>query len=33
VLIPYAAGPLVLTGDVEAIRCRPPAPSSGEGEW
>jgi mannose-6-phosphate isomerase len=32
-LIPYAAGPLVLTGDVEAIRCRPPDPSSGEGEW
>jgi mannose-6-phosphate isomerase len=33
VLIPYAAGPLALTGDAEAIRCRPPSPSSGEGEW
>jgi mannose-6-phosphate isomerase len=32
-LIPYAAGPLELTGDVEAIRCRPPDPSSPEGEW
>jgi mannose-6-phosphate isomerase len=25
-LVPYAAGPLTLSGDVEAIRCRPPAP-------
>jgi len=24
-LVPHAAGPLVVTGDVEAIRCRPPA--------
>jgi mannose-6-phosphate isomerase len=26
VLVPFAAGPLTLAGDVEAIRCRPPAP-------
>jgi mannose-6-phosphate isomerase len=32
-LIPYAAGELELTGDVEAIRCRPPAPTAPEGEW
>jgi mannose-6-phosphate isomerase len=32
-LIPYAAGSLELSGDVEAIRCRPPDPSSGEGDW
>ena len=32
-LVPFAAGPLELTGDVEAIRCRPPDPSSPEGEW
>jgi mannose-6-phosphate isomerase len=25
-LVPYAAGPLTVSGDVEAIRCRPPAP-------
>jgi mannose-6-phosphate isomerase len=32
-VLPYAAGPLELQGDVEAIRCRPPDPSSPEGEW
>jgi mannose-6-phosphate isomerase len=32
-LVPFAAGPTQLTGDVEAIRCRPPDPSSPEGEW
>jgi mannose-6-phosphate isomerase len=32
-LVPYAARALDLTGDVEAIRCRPPDPSSPEGEW
>jgi mannose-6-phosphate isomerase len=26
-LVPYAAGPLTVTGDVEAIRCRPPDPA------
>jgi mannose-6-phosphate isomerase len=33
VLVPYAAGELGLEGDVVAIRCRPPAPDSEEGEW
>jgi len=33
VLIPYGAGELQLTGDVEVIRCRPPAPDSEEGSW
>jgi mannose-6-phosphate isomerase len=32
-LIPHAAGALELTGDAEAIRCRPPAPNAPEGEW
>jgi mannose-6-phosphate isomerase len=25
-LVPHAAGPLTVSGDVEAIRCRPPVP-------
>jgi mannose-6-phosphate isomerase len=33
VLVPYGAGELQLGGDVEAIRCRPPAPDSEEGEF
>jgi mannose-6-phosphate isomerase len=33
VLVPHSAGPLELTGDVEAIVSRPPDPSSGEGAW
>jgi mannose-6-phosphate isomerase len=33
VLIPYAAGAGELLGDVTALRCRPPAPDAGEGEW
>jgi mannose-6-phosphate isomerase len=33
VLVPYAAGALELKGDIEAIRCRPPAPDSEEGTW
>jgi mannose-6-phosphate isomerase len=32
-LTPFDAGPLELTGDIEAIRCRPPDPSSGDGDW
>ena len=32
-LLPYAAGALELTGDVEAIRCRPPEASAPDGEW
>jgi mannose-6-phosphate isomerase len=33
VLLPHAAGAGELRGDVTAIRCRPPAPDAGEGEW
>jgi hypothetical protein len=33
VLVPFAAGELQLQGDIEAIRCRPPAPESEEGEF
>lgn len=33
VLVPHAAGPLELRGDVTAIRCRPADPRSGEGRW
>jgi mannose-6-phosphate isomerase len=33
VLIPYAAGEGELTGDVTAIRCRPPHPAAPEGRW
>jgi mannose-6-phosphate isomerase len=32
-LLPYDAGTLQLTGDVEAIRCRPPAPDTPAGRW
>jgi mannose-6-phosphate isomerase len=32
-LVPFAAGTTTLAGDVEAIRCLPPAPTSGEGKW
>jgi mannose-6-phosphate isomerase len=32
-LVPYAAGHTTLAGAVTAIRCRPPAPDSGEGSW
>lgn len=32
-LVPFGAGATTLTGDVEAIRCRPPAPTTGEGKW
>jgi mannose-6-phosphate isomerase len=33
VLIPHAAGAGELRGDVEALRCRPPAPDAGERRW
>jgi mannose-6-phosphate isomerase len=33
VLVPHAAGAAELRGDVTVIRCRPPAPDAGEGEW
>jgi mannose-6-phosphate isomerase len=32
-LVPHAAGVTTVTGDAEAIRCRPPDPGSGEGTW
>ncbi|MDP9293307.1 MAG: class I mannose-6-phosphate isomerase [Actinomycetota bacterium] len=32
-LVPFAAGTTTLTGDVEAVRCLPPAPTTGEGKW
>ena len=33
VLVPFAAGATTLSGDIEAIRCLPPVPTAGEGEW
>ena len=33
VLVPHAAGQTTLAGDVSAIRCRPPVPTAGEGDW
>jgi mannose-6-phosphate isomerase len=33
VLVPYGAGATTLSGDVEAIRCLPPVPTAGEGDW
>jgi mannose-6-phosphate isomerase len=33
VLLPHAAGAVEVTGDVTAIRCRPPAPEVEEGVW
>jgi mannose-6-phosphate isomerase len=32
-LLPYDAGALELTGDVDAIRCRPPDPATAPGRW
>jgi mannose-6-phosphate isomerase len=32
-LVPYAAGGCRLTGELEAVRCRPPDPAAGEGDW
>jgi mannose-6-phosphate isomerase len=32
-LLPHAAGAGEVRGDVEAMRCRPPDPAAGEGEW
>jgi mannose-6-phosphate isomerase len=32
-LVPFGAGATTVTGDVEAIRCLPPAPTAGEGAW
>jgi mannose-6-phosphate isomerase len=33
VLVPHAAGTGELRGDATAIRCRPPAPDAGAGDW
>ena len=33
VLVPFAAGATVLAGQLEAIRCLPPDPAAGEGDW
>ena len=33
VLVPHAAGLTILAGEVSAIRCRPPAPTAGDGNW
>jgi mannose-6-phosphate isomerase len=32
-LVPHAAGATTVAGEAEAIRCRPPDPISGEGDW
>jgi len=32
-LVPFAAGVTTLTGGLEAIRCLPPDPGAGEGDW
>ena len=33
VLLPFAAGATTLDGEVEALRCLPPSPTAGEGNW
>jgi mannose-6-phosphate isomerase len=32
-LVPHAAGATALTGELDAIRCLPPDPTAGEGDW
>ena len=32
-LVPFGAGATTLSGDIEAIRCLPPVPTAGEGDW
>jgi mannose-6-phosphate isomerase len=32
-LVPHAAGRTTVNGDVQAIRCLPPAPTAEEGRW
>jgi mannose-6-phosphate isomerase len=32
-LVPFAAGATTVTGDLHAIRCLPPDPAAGEGDW
>jgi mannose-6-phosphate isomerase len=33
VLVPHAVGRTTLAGEISAIRCRPPAAATGEGNW
>jgi mannose-6-phosphate isomerase len=32
-LVPFAAGATILAGELDAIRCLPPDPAAGEGDW
>ena len=32
-LVPFAAGATVLAGELEVIRCLPPDPAAGDGDW
>ena len=32
-LVPFAAGATTLSGELDAIRCLPPDPAAGEGDW
>ena len=32
-LVPHAAGATTLTGDIDVIRCLPPDPRAGKGDW
>jgi mannose-6-phosphate isomerase len=32
-LVPFAAGTTTLAGELDAIRCLPPDPAAGEGDW
>jgi mannose-6-phosphate isomerase len=32
-LVPFAAGATTVSGDLDAIRCLPPDPATGEGDW
>jgi mannose-6-phosphate isomerase len=33
IIVPHAAGPLTVGGDVAGLRCRPPDPAAPEGRW
>ena len=33
VLVPHASGPASVAGSVELVRCLPPDPAAGEGDW
>ena len=32
-LVPFAAGATTLSGELDVIRCLPPDPAAGEGDW